>query len=384
MVIRGLTPDDLPQVTELLATREGIGVENAAKRAEILAYIAFKNPYAAEGEERYYVVEEDGKIVALHGRMPVLFSCGGTHVRGYYVHDLSVHRGSLKRGQGLALTLALARAVEERTDSFFCLLGMTPLNQMMQRRRRYHEMFADSYVKVIRPEEVLSIFIRSRFLAGLLGIPLRPLVWIVDWCLQWRFRRFAPLTQVSTFDCRFDRLFERIAGKFPACSVKNSIYLQWKYGNAPFNKDTAFARFTNDELQGFVVVGTVKAKGVRTGVIKEILADPDDEETIALLCLSAVRFLRKQNVSAILCLLSDERFGRIARKFLFVRRVGHEPVFVGNLEKAGVHKDVLADIRNWHMTFGDSDLFMFGRDRSSVTGSDVRRGEGQDRVTTAL
>ncbi len=384
MVIRGLTPDDLPQVTEILATREGIGAANAALRTAILAHVAFQNPHAAEGEERYFVVEEDGKIVALHGRMPVLFSLGGTPVRGYFVHDLSVHRESLKKGQGLSLTLALARAAEERTDSFFCLVGMTPLNQMMQRRRRYHEMFADSYVKVIRPEEVLSVVVRSRILARLLGLPLRPLVAIVDWFLQRRFRRFAPLPTVSTFDSRFDRLFERIAGKFPACSVKNAAYLQWKYSNAPFNKDTAFARFTNNELQGFVVVGTVKARGVSTGVIKEILADPDDEETIALLCRAAVRFLKEQKVSAILCMLSDERFGRVVRKFLFVRRVGHEPVFVGNLGKAGPHKDVLGDIRNWHLTFGDSDLFMFGRDRSGVAGSGQRSGEAQDAVTTSL
>ena len=367
MVIRGLTPHDLPQVTDLLATRDGIGPENAVRRTEILAHVAFRNPFALPGEDRYLVVEDEGRIVALHGRMPLLFSCRGTRQRGYYVHDLSVHRNSLKKAQGLALTLALAKAVEERTDSFFCLLGMTPLNQMMQRRRHYHELYADSYVKVLHPERVLATVLRMKAPGYVLGMFLRPLVALVDMLLLARFKR-ATLTEITSFDERFDRLFERVEKKISICSVKNAAYLRWKYGEAPFNSDPTLARVSNDEVQGFVVVGTVMARGVETGVIKEIVADPDDGETITLLFGSAIRFLKQKKVSAILCMLTDERFARMIRKFLFIRRAQHEPLFVGNLEKVGDHGDLLADIRQWHLTFGESDLFMFGRDRSFGTG----------------
>jgi hypothetical protein len=134
-------------------------------------------------------------------------------------------------------------------------------------------------------------------------------------------------------------------------------------------------------VQGFVVVGTVKVRGVETGVIKEILADPDDKETIALLFSSAVRFLKQRRVSAILCMMTDERFAGILKKFIFIRRANHEPMFIGNLEKAGVHRDLVSDIRNWHLTFGESDLFMFGRDRSpgpiNAEGGDEVNSRGQ-------
>ena len=366
MTIRALRPDDLPQVQEVLATRDGVGPEDAARRTEILGYIAFCNPYADPDEGRYFVVEDEGRIVALHGRMPVMFSIGGKRFKGYYVHDLSVHRSALKKAQGLMLTLALAQAIEEETDSFLCLLGMTPLNQMMQRRRRYHELFTDSYVKVLRPEHVLPAAIGQKWLARLLGLCVRPLVAAADWFIHRRHRRLPEPVPDKDFDERFDRLFERVAAKFPVCTVKDAAYLNWKYGDGPCNEDTVLVRREGDEILGSIIVGTVISRGVDTGVIKEIMADPEDTETLSILVSGAVRFLARQKVSAILCLLSDERIGRILRRFLFFRRAGHEALFIGNLEKAGAHRELLSDIRNWHMMFGESDLFMFGRDRPSI------------------
>ena len=366
MLIRSLTREDLPQVAELLATRDGVGTENAVKRTAILEWIAFQNPYAEEGEPRYFVAEEEGKVVALHGRMPVLFSIKGEYHRGYYVHDLSVHRDSLKKGQGLWLTLALAKAIEEGTESFFCLVGMTPLNQQMQRRRHYHEMFADSYVKVFRPREILPIIVQNRLLANVLALPLRLGLAIADWFVLRPSPYLPELTRISIFDERFDRLFARVAGKLNICSVKNSAYLRWKYGEGPCREDAVLAYISNDEVRGFVVVGCIQSRGVPVGVIKEIIADPDEKETVLHLFKSAVRFLRDQRVSAILCILTEERFVKQLKKLIFFRRTNHEPIFLGNLNKVNQHKEMLSDIRNWHMMFGESDLFMFGRDRSSI------------------
>ena len=359
MLIRKLNPEDMPQIVDLLATREELDRRRAEDRAAILEWIAFHNPFMDEGQPTYFVVEDEGRVVAIHGRMPSVFTLKGEYKRGYYVHDLYVHKDYREKGKGFWLTIELAKAIEKETDAFFCLFGMTPLNLQMQRRRHYHEMVFDAYVKVIRPKETLSRFLKNRTIVTLLN----PLAWLgvrlADLLLLPRKAGGVEVVPVDRFDVRFDALFKRISPSLGVCTVKTADYLNWKYGEGPSRRDVVLAAFVGGDLKGFVVVGLAPRKTIPVGVIKDIVFDPGERNVAKGLFLAAIQQMRDRHVYSIRCVVSDPRFARILRRFLFFRMADHEVVFLGNLAKSPVDAEILRDIRNWHITLGESDIFMF-------------------------
>jgi hypothetical protein len=94
-------------------------------------------------------------------------------------------------------------------------------------------------------------------------------------------------------------------------------------------------------------------------VIRDILVDPDNTDVVNALMSAAIDHLRERGTYTIRCVVSDPRFQKIMQRHLFVRMKRHEIIFLGNLHRAPVDAAHLSDIRRWHMTLGESDIFMF-------------------------
>jgi len=356
--IRQLRLDDMLQIADLLATRDGFDRKRGEDRTAIMAWIAFRNPFMKPGQPTYFVAEDAGRIVAIHGRMPVMFSVRGKTVRGYYVHDLYVHKEYREKGKGFWLTMELAKTIERETDSFFSLYGMTDLNLLIQRRRRYHEMSFDAFIKVLRPAEAIDRFVRSRALARFLG----PIAWvglrIADMILLPRRAASSSVSRVQVFDHRFDEFFQRISPKLGICTVKSSAYLDWKYGSGPCREDWVLVAQHLETIKGFLVVGKAPHRDRPAAVIKDFVADPEDRETVRSLLVAAILHCRGKGYYSIRCAVSDVRFARHLRRLMFLPMAGHEFVFLGNLDKVSDEAVTVSEIRNWHVTLGESDIFM--------------------------
>jgi hypothetical protein len=88
------------------------------------------------------------------------------------------------------------------------------------------------------------------------------------------------------------------------------------------------------------------------------MADPDDLNTIISLYKSAMSYFREKNVAVVRCCLTDKRFAKLLKRFLFFRDfLKQDPVMLTNLEKC-THADLLKDIHNWHVTCSASDEIM--------------------------
>lgn len=356
--IRRLERADLPEMLRLHLTRDDIQQpEGAHERTELLEWLAFHNPHA-NGEATYYVAADAGKIVAYHGRMPAYLNYFGQRVKGYFVHDLYVDPEYRKRGKGLWLTLALAKKIEEESDSFFCLYGMTKLNLEMHRRRKYRETFADRYIKLLNPRTELPKIVRSKILAQLFLPVVRLVLWAVDALLLLHRPGDVKVTQIERFDQRFDALNEAVSQKLGVSSHKDSAMLNWRYVDRPYRRDTVYAAERKGELTGFIVLTNSPYRtDFPQGMIVDIVADPEDRKTIAALCRRAVAHFRRQKTDSILAIFSDRRFAAVFQRYLFVKNSGKK-MMLGNIERAPILERDLLDLKKWHMTRGESDGFM--------------------------
>ena len=358
--VRPLVRSDMEQMNGLHHTRDDVTEPgDAEKRTQLLEWLAFHNPFA-RGEATYYVAEDAGKIVAFQGRMPVEFIIDGSRQKGYYVHDTYVHPDYRTKGLGFSLITALAQATEQQSDSFFCLLGGTPLNLKIQRRMGYNELPpTPQYVKLLNPRKQLTKLLRARTLVALVNPIARAALTLIDTLLMNFNSSDLNTFPVERFDQRFDELMRSLLPLSGICPAKTSEYLNWRYADRPYKRDTVFAVEEGGTLRGYIILALSPYRtGSSLGVIVDIMADPSDQRTLSALCRRAIQFFRQENADAISCILTNRRMEAIFKNFLFRRDSAGKAVLLGNLNSHTTHQRQLTDLNHWHITRGDSDGFM--------------------------
>jgi GNAT superfamily N-acetyltransferase len=351
---------DMKKVFDLFRTREGYDEKKAGNRVQLLEWLAFKNQYA-DKLPTYFVAEEYGKIIGHLGRMPTEFIIKGRRQKGYFIHDLYIHPEYRKKGKGLFLAMALYRVAEENSDSFLCGMWSTPLNLEIQRRRGYYELHADKFVKLLDPSKLLDPrsklkISKFKFLVNTVSPILKFILNLTDLILLKIPHQKVRISEIIRFDSRFDELTQRIYSKVGISVYKQSDFLNWKYIDRPFNRNKVFA--VEDEYRnilGFVVLGPIAKENLFKAHILDIWANPEDSKTISALCKKAIEYFKEQKVYSINCFLTDKRFAKVFKKFLFLKDPSTDSVFLGNLEKCQEEKENLIDLNNWHLSYGDSD-----------------------------
>jgi GNAT superfamily N-acetyltransferase len=357
--IRNLKISDMEKMGELLRTRETLDQESAEKRKQLLEWLAFNNPFA-NGLPTYFIAEDEGKIVAHLGSMPIEVVIEGRCHKSCYIQDLYVHPDYIKKGQGFFLSMALYSAVEKSIDTFVCGLWATPLNLKMLRQRGYLELKADKYVKILDPRKLLDPrrklkIPQVKFLLRVLGSSLRV---VFDWvdCLLLRINsREVSIREVGRFDSRFDDLNQKILSKIGISTYKDSKYLNWKYIDRPLNKKRVFAAEKDGQISGFVVLSSRPQGKYLKATILDLMADPDDTKIIAALCRKTIQVFREQKAYSINCYLTDKRFAKVFKRFLFLKDPCPDSFLLTNLDKCQVEREKLLDINNWHLSYGESD-----------------------------
>lgn len=356
--IRELKLSDMPKIKELLETREGFGTEKAEKRTQLLQWLAFNNPFA-NGGATYYVAEDEERIIAHLGRMPIELAFQGERHRSYFMHDLYVHPEYRQKGQGFFLSMALYDTVEEQSDTFFCGLWATPLNLKLLQLRKYDQLRANKYVKILDPRKLRdprrNLKFKGRFLLPLLNPIIRFFMGCVDFVLLGIYRGDVIIIELQRFDERIDKLNKRILSKFRVSVCKDSNYLNWKYIDRPFGKKMVFAAERNGDLTGYLVLNPKLEGEFYRGTILDIMADPDDKKTISALCCQAIKYFRKKGAYSINVFLTDSRLASVFKTFLFLKDPARDSFFLGNLSKCNTLRDDLLEISNWHLSYGDSD-----------------------------
>lgn len=355
--IRPLLPEDMPQIAAMQQTRDDVDAAGAAKRAELMRWLAFHNPLA-RGEATYFVAETADGVVGYHGRMPLEFAIAGKARRGYFVHDLYVTPPARKQGLGFKVTMLIARAIEQESPSFFGLLGMTPLNLEMQRLFGYYETAVPGLAKPLNPHQALQKRLKrpwaANLLAPLAGIALR----LADRLLLDLPAIGVTVTPLQRFDEETEALNRRLHPKTGISTFKSAAYLNWKYLDRPYPRETVLAARRDGRLSGYIIISpTPYQKDSAVGIIIDLMADPADRRTVTALIAAAVRWFRRRRFDSVRCIFSHPALVAQFRKKLFFPTEG-KAFMLGNLDRAGVEADLLKDVKNWHLTLGESDTYM--------------------------
>ena len=359
-----LDKSDMPEIERLLSTRNELDPQGAAVRTQLMEWTAFHNPAAEDLEATYFVAKDEGKVIAFHGRMPNYFNWEGRKVKGYFVHDLYVDPEYRKKGKGFWLTIALAKAIEQESDSFFCLYGMTKLNLQMQRRRGYFETSVPIYWKYLTASGKIEKLVKLPQVARLLSPIGTTVLKLLDQIILPLHSRKLDVSEVERCDAQFNILFEKLKTKTKLCSYKDASYLNWKFMDRPYKREKILVARKNNELIGYLVYGVQPKAKNQVGIILDIQVNAEDQQAIGTLIGACIKALRNQGAQVIQCICSDSRYQAVLKKLMFIKGKGTDgtkTVMLGNLEKTDISPEAIKNMNNWHFTRSESDAFLLSQ-----------------------
>lgn len=350
-VIRELRPEDMQQFADLTATRDNLTRAESDARAEVVEWVAFRNPIR-DGAPHYFVGDQGGRIVAHLGRMPTLFQIAGTREMASYFHDLYVHPELRKQGgQGFFLSMKMYRSCEKATRSFAAMIWTNEINIALQKARKYRQAWTDKRVLVLGLQEKIAKRVPKPAAKPAVRAA-RAFLKTGSWAVGLRHKSPGHVEKIEGFDHRFDELADRAAAKIGISPYKSSEYLNWKYADRPHLDCTTFQLLDESHrLAGFCVL--VNPDDTHTGYIAELTALDNDRAGIHALLERSIRHFEHVGADRVEAVATHPAYSRALHERLF-RRIMRVPLFLYGQQDSPHHK-LLTSPSNWHMGLGDSE-----------------------------
>jgi GNAT superfamily N-acetyltransferase len=159
--------------------------------------------------------------------------------------------------------------------------------------------------------------------------------------------------RLESFGPETDALGRRAATGYGSHFVRDARYLEWRYLDSPRDYRCVGA-YRGNELAGVAVVGHTFKHGVSAGFLADLVAAPDDAQSVRALVSRAAEEVRG-GADALVLLPPRSRAHRRA-----LVRSGFAPTnkqlrFIGKPLRDGASLDERPEA--WHFTLGDFDFF---------------------------
>ena len=305
-----------------------------------------RNPARVDAGYDTWIVKDGDALIAQRPTMPVSLKVGDTYHRANYLTDFLVHPDYRDQGLGTLLQRGTVEGVDicvsldasMRSRTIFGKLGFTWLGEVPR------------FVRVCDPVP---------YVAARLGSWTRVAAPLIRAGWSWKQRRdheLAPgleIEPIAEFGAEFDAMWERISPCYPVMARRDSTLLNWRYVDAPGDASILVAR-RGGEVAGYIVYRVLDSGDIKRGFICDLLAAPDDTDSLLGLIRRVIVTLRAQNVQVIDTYAHHPTVQSGLRRLGFVEKPGVS--FIVNTTLPEPVSGLLAERGNWYITALDSDL----------------------------
>jgi len=167
--------------------------------------------------------------------------------------------------------------------------------------------------------------------------------------------RKGSFCDISRFDDRFDRIWERLAAEHEVLLVRDASYLDWRYSRYPFPGIQSFGLMQAGELRGFSVLHVARDEdGLRFAAVQELAAAKDDEEAVRQLLAESIRRAADAGGHYLIAAAPHPGCERPLRSLGFVRRdMAYSAVTYKS--NSAVMNDNISPRLRWYVSLGDGD-----------------------------
>jgi GNAT superfamily N-acetyltransferase len=320
-------------------------------RKILFEWLTEQNPFL-EGRPPYFLLLDGGRVIGMHGHMPLLFNIKGSTQLGYLAHDDLLSADY--RGKGLGKVM-LAN-VASLAPSFAGALWFNEPNHKMYSKSGWTDVenFI-AQVKIYDPRVFLKNRIVNKTILNVASAIGRTAFTLRDIARSRHYKNSFSVEKVKRYDEKFDKLFNSVAPHLGIAVQRNHHYLNWKYCDKPFSAYIRYAALDNKrELVGYIVSKIATGSDGPEGIILDVLVMPDRMEAFSFLINKALDDFEtmKANCVKIMCSFGPARAVLSNLGFLQARKADY---FMISNYQGLPNKLPFNDISSWYLTYADAD-----------------------------
>ncbi len=260
-----------------------------------------------EGNERHiYLLLHGNRIVGCQHYTPVDFKVGDSVVPAMLAGDIAICEAF--RGERAVARLAAAeRELRKTTGEQFSYFETRNPNLIRRYKRVGYELPIHSrhLVKVFRASEHFAHRRAPvRWLAAL-GFRLLQVPGRLRVAARAPAAEDSPVIEPAvSFDSRFDRLWEKLAGHYGFIVRRDSDYLDWRYGDRRGGRFRVLCTIEGDDITGFVALRVNRKRTeYPVGHVVDLLCLPGRDDLARALVAAALDHFRNRGTNIIHCLV---------------------------------------------------------------------------------
>jgi GNAT superfamily N-acetyltransferase len=308
------------------------------------------------GEGLIRLAEADGRVVAQHMMVPLRLLVNGQTVTACMGMEAMTHPDYRRQGLFNRLTRevfddAAVRGIEIQTGMPNELSGA----QYAKINGWFKVANPKVLIRAFNWKNVIGLKISNKSLSGVVAAGAAPLFDKIIYRPH-----SAPeiegltITEISSFDERFDRLWDRFSGRYPIITIRDSRYLNWRY-HIPGIRYSVYAAAEGSEVRGYITMSERPLRTARVSYVADMIAE--SEPVMHCLISKAVLACRLAGVDLIAySLLADEAYYRVLRRNGFMPYSLIKNNYLGVYSRSKqISRSFLQNPSNWFFQHADTD-----------------------------
>jgi len=167
--------------------------------------------------------------------------------------------------------------------------------------------------------------------------------------------------ETSSFDQRFDSLWNEASRDHKIMVVRDKAYLTWRYVEKPANDYVILITEKGNDLLGYIVLRCMEEFGLRVGFIVDIFTIPEETGVSVDLISEAVKYFELKQMDMVGCLmLPNVRYGHSLKQAGFIKapsKLLPQDMYLGVRPISSQYPvTFFIDPNNWFINWSDHDV----------------------------
>lgn len=311
------------------------------------------------GQSRIWVAVDRGNdIVGHYAIIPTKLKAGTHELTASIVVDVMIHPNYRRQGMFEQLgRLALEQVGKEGLKYSY---GFPVRPEVMPGHLKvgWRQVFSiPVLVRPVRIDKLLKRVLPYEPLQAIFAQLFDPLVGIVFRKKRVNLGSSVEIRNILSFDEPFDELWLRNKDQFPFIQVRDRRFLNWRYFQNPCRKYEVLAAATSRRVLGYIVSRRVRIFEFNCLAIVDFLIDHSAKEALELLLNQLIYEASKDHfVDLIACMITPGNpYSTQLRRHLFLPS-GKKFWFIVRANAKDPITDEMSKVRNWFLTWGDTDV----------------------------
>jgi GNAT superfamily N-acetyltransferase len=346
---------------EILALRRLVFANGEAVRNSE-AYWRWEYVDCPAGPAAIWLAVDDSRVVGHYAVRPVRMQCDGEPLAGSVSLDAMTHPDYRREGIFAALGRETYKDVE-RAGLDLTYIWPRKIS-MLGTIAKFDWVYMFAPPVLVKPLNLASVvgrFVRNRTQGRDSVEQGRVQISRPGRVAGSSLRENGQSRWIDRFDGAIDLFWERALARHRLATVRDSIYLNWRYFDNPGRQYEAIVGESDEGILAYVVIRCMEHSGLRGGMIVDLGSLPGQAGVLASLLAQLGQVLRERRMDLMACLLSgDEEYADVLRRQGFRRlpfRLGFKEWYFGcRLNSPTLDGEFFLNPANWFLTFGDTDV----------------------------